>query len=76
MDNAMYVSLLFQASKSRFGLKIATDDAAGLKSKLYNVRRIQRDLGNSTFDNLSLRTSPTRPDQELWIVPVMEHANA
>lgn len=76
MDNSSYVSLLFRARQSKFGLKVATDDASGLKAKLYSVRRLQRDLGNTTFDTLSLRTSPNSPDRELWIVPVMETAHA
>lgn len=54
--------ILYDATRSAYGLVVETDNAERLRQKLYALRR-----GNSDFDNLSFIISPIN-GVDLWIL--------
>jgi len=57
------LDLLYQALNSPRGLIVTTTNVDALRQKLYRVRKEDPDLAC-----LSLTTSRTSPESELWIV--------
>lgn len=59
------LALLYQALSSDLGIVVESDNVALAKQRLYKARA---DAGDPTLACLQLRTSPVRPDAEIWIV--------
>lgn len=57
------IDLLYQALNSKLGIVVSTDNPERLRQKLYAERKKDPDL-----ECLSITTSRTQPDREIWIV--------
>jgi len=68
MTDAQLTAILNSAIESDNGRVVKTNDPELLKKRLYAVRADARKLGDTSFDVLSFRTSPTDPSGELWLV--------
>ena len=55
----------YAALASQRGIAIHTDDPAFARQKLYAIRRALQD---PDLEGISIMTSPTAPDCELWLV--------
>lgn len=75
MTEAEAESILSCALLSERGIVVNTSNASLLKAKLYSARAAARKRADTSFDNLSFRTSPVNPDKELWIVKTKEESN-
>ena len=57
------VEILYQALASEHGIVVTTDNVRLLKQRLYAARKKDEDLACIT-----LATSPTNPNGEIWLV--------
>lgn len=57
-----YVELLYDATRSQFGIVIETNDAERLRQRLYSIRK-----DNPDFEALSFVISPFN-GKDLWIL--------
>lgn len=60
------VEILFEANSSDYGIIVeeVNGDIKRLREKLYAARKEH----SPAFDHISIATSPTAPDRELWVV--------
>lgn len=65
MGEPLSPEIWYAALSSRRGIIIRTDDPTFARQKLYAIRK---GLNDPDLDNISILTSPERPDTELWIV--------
>ena len=68
MTQAELEQILYQALDNKIGIVVATSDSEKLKQKFYQIRSQARSNGNTAFDNLTFKTSPTNPIGELWLI--------
>jgi hypothetical protein len=68
MDLSEYIQILLQALSEDFGVRIQSPDILRLKARLYAAIQTDKD----TFGCLSIRTSQTDPQGEIWVVKVKE----
>lgn len=68
MDLSEYIQILLQALQEDFGVRVKSTDLLRLKARFYAA--IQTD--KETFGCLSIRTSQTDPQSEIWIVKQKE----
>ena len=57
--------LWYEALASPLGIVVKTDDPAGDARELYIFRKKLKD---PDLETISIMTSPTSPDSELWLV--------
>lgn len=60
-----WLEFLYLALGTQHGIVIAVSDADASKQALYRARA---KAGDADLDGLQLRTSPTEPQGEIWIV--------
>lgn len=65
MKSSETLEYWYQALRSSIGIVIATDSLERLRQKLYIARR---DAEDPSLERLTIVTSPTRPEDQLWIV--------
>lgn len=58
-----WLELLYLALSSPHGIVVLADDPVSTKQRLYRLQR-----QDPTLEGLSFRTSPDRPESEIWIV--------
>ena len=68
--------IFLSALESDHGITVTTNSPDMLKKKCYSVRAAARKQGDTTYDILSFRTSPTNPEAELWIIKSGDPSNA
>jgi len=68
MDLSDYIQILLQALQEDFGVRVKSPDLLRLKARLYAAIQSDKD----TFGCLSIRTSQTDPQGELWVVKQKE----
>lgn len=62
-------NIYLAALDSEHGVQVRTNSVEGLKQKLYRHRKELRDrTGNTSFDHLKIKTSPTSPDDCVWLI--------
>lgn len=57
-----------EALRTENGVAIETSNPDILKRRLYVVRAAARKRGVNDYDLIEVRTSPTSPNSELWLV--------
>lgn len=62
--NTQLLDIWYRALRADLGIRVQTEDARRLKSRLYKVRS---DANDPDLDGLALRTSPEDPAHEIWI---------
>lgn len=64
----LVLATMNQALSSIHGIAVACSDPEQFRRVFYSLRRSIREQGETRFDVLSCRTSPTNPASEIWIV--------
>ena len=62
--NSQLLDIWYRALRAELGIRVHTEDARRLKSRLYKVRA---EANDPDLETLSLRTSPEDPAHEIWI---------
>jgi hypothetical protein len=65
MARAIDITLWYDALASEHGVIIETDDPNAVKQRLYAVRAESQD---EDLKSISIVTSPTNPERDLWLV--------
>lgn len=68
MTNTEIETIMYEALDGSHGVSVATSDPDQFKKRLYMTRADARKRNVLDFDQLSFRTSPTKPQTEVWIV--------
>ena len=68
MTDQQLTMILLSALGTPLGRIVLTNDPEQLKKRLYIIRASCRKKGDLSFDVLSFRTSPSKPNGELWII--------
>lgn len=58
-------TIWYEALASECGVIIKTDDPALCRAKLYAIRK---ELKDPDLESIAIMTSPSNPDQDLWLV--------
>lgn len=64
MHKSTLIDIWYQAQRASIGIAVVTNDVRLLKAQLYRVRT---ELEDEALAQMSIRTSPDHPQQELWI---------
>lgn len=62
------IDILDEALESPNGIVVTVTNVEAFKQEVYKTRKGLRDTGDTEYDILSLRTSPTKPETEVWIM--------
>lgn len=62
------LQIMYRALNTPHGLKVLTTNPKIFKQRFYALRSQERDKGNLAFENLSPRTPPGAPDNEVWLI--------
>lgn len=68
MNDSSIEALWQEALRTEHGVAIETSNPDILKRRLYIVRAAARKRGVEDYDSIEVRTSPTSPNTELWLV--------
>lgn len=71
MARAIDITLWYDALASEHGVIIETDDPNAVKQRLYAIRAASAD---EDLKSISIVTSPTNPERDLWLVKRTEDA--
>lgn len=62
-------SIWMAATQHPLGIGVVVTDPTRAKLQLYSARKALMQAGAVGLDNYAVRTSPTEPACQLWIVP-------
>jgi deoxyinosine 3'endonuclease (endonuclease V) len=65
MDDSSWLEIWYEALAKPIGVVVSTPDIGIAKAKLYRARAAAQD---PALMNIQIRTSPEKPQSELWLV--------